>query len=399
MCFLDLVVLIFFFSNIFQFIARWRFQDFPNLAKRSRSPGLDQELLDKSFEGRKITNRLFLVNRAILNCLLRPSTSKTIKDTCLKHDYLLGQASPESKKKFVRRISQALEISSWKEFLVLSGLRMNNGTLPSPLVLSNWLKKAATNSEARGYHHRGMNFAKLHKSGGSRLLRKGENQSLGRASKIKLNDSWRWENDQMFLDASVLCFDFNGKHMSYLNLDFSNTQRRGMTHSGDVMDHANCKGKHTVDIDLNRIDRKIQSLVIVLSAYSEATMEAAVQPNVAIVDMASGSELCRYELKAKSVALNGMKNVIMCRIWRPENGAAWRVDAVGAIGEFGDAACYDPIVNNLEATFKPPTTTSNMGNWRRSATQNESKEEKEEKEEKKESTATPGWWKHSMWKK
>ena len=274
---------------------------------------MDQELLDKSFVGRTVSNRLFLVNRAILNCLLRPSASKTIQDTCLKHDYLLGQASPESKKNFVRSITQALEIKSWKEFLVLSGLRMNDGTLPSPLVLSNWLRKASENSLDRGYHQRGMNFAKLHKSGGSRLLRKGENQSLGRASKIKLNDSWRWKNAQMFLDASVLCFDFNGKHMAYLNLDFSNTQRRGMSHSGDVMDHDNCKGKHTVDIDLNRIDRKIQSLVIVLSAYSEATMEAAVQPNVAIVDVASGSELCRYELEAKSVALNGMKNVVSFR--------------------------------------------------------------------------------------
>lgn len=71
----------------------------------------------------------------------------------------------------------------------------------------------------------------------------------------------------------------------------------------------------------------------------------------------------------------------MCRIWRSEHGAAWRVDAVGAIGEFGDAACYDPIVNNLEATFGSCV------------------ESKEEEEEKRESTATPGSWKHSMWKK
>jgi stress response protein SCP2 len=125
-----------------------------------------------------------------------------------------------------------------------------------------------------------------------------------------------------------------------------------MIHSGDVMDYVNCKGKHTVSIELRRLDRNVQSVVVVLSAFNDATMEQALQPNVAVFDEESGSELCRYELESKASVLQGMKNVVMCRVWRQEAGAAWRVDAIGSIGAFGDATNYDPIVRGLEATYK-----------------------------------------------
>ena len=329
----------------------WRFREHPELAKRSRvvSPSADQELLDKSFISNKVSQRLLLLNRAILN-LLRPSASPSIADTCARHDYLLGHARPAAKRAFISSVHAALNITGWGDFLMLSGIRMNSGELPSPVTLSNWLKKSADNSEKRGYHKRGMNFNKVHRSGGSRLLKRGEGQDLGAVSNIKLSDSWRWEQEQMFLDASVLTFDFCGKHRA--TLDYSRTRARGMIHSGDVMDHSNCKGKHTVTIELRRLDRSVQSCVVVLSAFDEATMEKALQPNVAVYDEESKSELCRYELDAKSSVLQGMKHVVMCRVWRQEVGAAWRVDAVGSIGAFGDATNYEPIIRSLEATYK-----------------------------------------------
>jgi len=330
----------------------WTFREFPQLAKRSRKlrQGVDQELLEKSFEARKVSLRLVIINRAVLDILLRPAASASIADSCQKHDYLFGHASPSSKTLFVQSITKALCIKNWGGFLVQAGIHMNDGNIPSPLMLTDWLKKSADNSEHRGYHKRGMNFTRVHKSGGSRILRKGEGQGLGAVSKIRLSDSWRWDNEQMFLDASILTFDFRGKHLS--TLDYANQQQRGMTHSGDVMDYANQKGKHTLEVCLHRLDRKVQSVVVVLSAFNDATMEQALLPNVAVTDTDSGQELCRYELEARATALQGMKNVVMCRIWRQEPGAAWRVDAVGAISAFGDATCYQPIITDLEATYK-----------------------------------------------
>lgn len=357
----DDLLLPYWFENLDRGVI-WVFREYPELSKRSLltlGQGKNQELLDKSFEGRKVSNRVFLVNRAILKCLLKPA-SFSIADTCQKNDYLLGHATPKAKKEFVKCVSQALNISSWKDMLCLSGIRMKNGMLPSPATVTDWLKKSVENSERRGYHQRGMNFSKIHKSGGSRLLRKGEGQSLGSVSTIKLNDSWRWDTNQMFLDATILSFDWNSKHKS--TLDYARTQSRGLNHSGDVMDHINCKGRHTIDIDLHRVPKCIQSLVIVLSAFDDSTMEKALQPNVAVVDTDSGSELCRYELEAKQVALKGMKNVVMCRIHRAQPGSSWTVEAIGSIGAFGDATNYDPIIKSLEATYKPADTTPK--NWR-----------------------------------
>ena len=104
---------------------------------------------------------------------------------------------------------------------------------------------------------------------------------------------------------------------------------------------------------MGRIGQKVGSLVVVLSAFSNATLDHILEPCVVMRDNShSGGELCRYELDARREETSGCKAVVMCRLFRNARGAAWQVEAIGAVHEFGDADDYTPIVVSLEQQFK-----------------------------------------------
>jgi stress response protein SCP2 len=327
----------------------WVCRDFPHMAKRSMrivGRGADENLLQCNWEARLLANRLVLINRAIIN-LLRPSSS--MSRCCMRHDYLLGHATPQAKALFVQNIKDALAVDKWGPWLKLADLKMKSGALPSPAMLTDFFKKAVDNSERRGYHKRGMSFSKIHRSGGSRLMQRGDRCELGSLGKVSLRDTWRYAGGCKYLDASVLAFDFNGKYTG-IHVDYASTRENGLSHSGDIIDRSDKKGTHTVDCELRYLHRNVASLFIVLSAFSEATLDDILSPCVIVEDKNTGIELCRYQLDEETT--QGDKAVVMCGLHRRTLRGAWHVDAIGAVQKFGDATNYSPIVFALERRLK-----------------------------------------------
>merc|ERR1711991_195268 len=123
------------------------------------------------------------------------------------------------------------------------------------------MKAAVSNSARRGYHRQGMDFSRVHASGGSRIMRRGDSVSLGKLSHVDVFDSWQFRNGQCYLDASALLFDYQGNFVA--SVDYMRNHYSGVTHSGDQMTHQ--KGTHEVNLDLSRLPKRVQSVYIVLS--------------------------------------------------------------------------------------------------------------------------------------
>ena len=268
----------------------------------------------------------------------------------MRHDYLLGyigHASQAEKAKFRDKIKHILNADGWGRWLMLSGLTMANGLPPSPTRLTDWLKRAIKNSEKKGYHKAGMDFRKVHRSGGSRLLQKGDKVELGRLANIVIRDTWRYKGSVSYLDASVILYDFSGKRAGIADYAH-NAGASGLYHSGDVINFRESRGMHTIRVSMADLSRDVSSLFVVLSAWDEAVLDDIFQPCVTISNADSGNELSRYELDSRRDTVSGCKSVIMCRLHRRVYGGAWKVEAIGAVQEFGDAQCYEPIFRTLE---------------------------------------------------
>lgn len=120
------------------------------------------------------------------------------------------------------------------------------------------------NSARKGYYKRGMDFSRIHESGTSKLLAKGEQYSASNTMRrVMFQDHWTFEST-MYLDAS--CLMYSGKKL-ISTIDFQNTVQGNdaVVHSGNVM--TDSSGTHTIEIDLHAIDQSVPTLVFVLSAY------------------------------------------------------------------------------------------------------------------------------------
>ena len=60
-----------------------------------------------------------------------------------------------------------MEVKSWPGFFKAVGLQC-----PSRQHLTGWLRQCWRNSLAKKYHHKGMDFSQIHKSGVSKILLK-----------------------------------------------------------------------------------------------------------------------------------------------------------------------------------------------------------------------------------
>ena len=67
-------------------------------------------------------------------------------------------------------------------------------------------RRSVANSEKKKYHRRGMDFSRVHRSGVSAILRKGESVSCSPTIKrVRLEEVWRWDgNGTIYLRASPL---------------------------------------------------------------------------------------------------------------------------------------------------------------------------------------------------
>lgn len=102
----------------------------------------------------------------------------------------------------------------------------------------------------------GMDFSRIHRSGVSTILLKGERYTAPpNMRRIELMDRWHWAGDTIYLDASCLLFGRAGRHIEAVDYSYdrsAGTMRQGaVRHSGDVMDAVNRTGTHTISVVLD----------------------------------------------------------------------------------------------------------------------------------------------------
>lgn len=209
--------------------------------------------------------------------------------------------------------------------------------------MAQLLKDAITNSARKGYHKRGVGFSRIHQSGTSKLLAKGDHYSASDTMRrVVFQDHWTFDST-MYLDAS--CLMYSGKKLTS-TIDFHNTVQGNdaVVHSGDVMTHSS--GTHTIEIDLNAIDQSVTTLVFVLSAYSQSTLLDVASASVSFQDADTGDMLCSYNLESHN-KISHLKSIVMCKLYRVSRNDGWHVLAIGDSHQ-GSADNYGPIYHAVK---------------------------------------------------
>ena len=82
---------------------------------------------------------------------------------------------------FVSHVKKILNATSWQDFFPMIQLKC-----PSPLYMTQWLKKSVSESKRAGYHNDNTRFGSIQKSGVSKILLKGQQYSAPKVKKKKM---------------------------------------------------------------------------------------------------------------------------------------------------------------------------------------------------------------------
>merc|ERR1711933_109458 len=233
---------------------------------------------------------------------------------------------------------------------------------PARSKLAEMLRTSVKNSSRRGYHSAGMDFNRVHASGTSKILRKGESYlAAATLSAVDVEEHWSWaDGDTKYLDATCLVYDC--KHVYVGHLDYNNmtlgeldgqTIKQGaLSHSGDQLDHAKQSGFHQIHVQLDALPPAVQYLYITVSAWSEARLRDIRQPSVRLLD-STRQELCRYDVEG---AEGNKTAIVMCVLHRrlersTDQVSRWALEAIGDVGD-GAADRYGPIQSMIDAFRK-----------------------------------------------
>ena len=223
----------------------WRCKKFPELEKfTEQGTGPDHELLNKSFKAMRVSLRICMFHAQFLELVARPSRlcgrMLSIADVAESYDRLLGIPSIRTRGTVRARTKEIIAVSSWPEYFRMLLLKV-----PSASYMTDWLKRSVVESARVGYHVPGMDFRSVQKSGVSRLLLSGDSYSAPVGlSNVVLTQIWRYRKQLLFLDASILMYDFKGEFLQHIDYARCRSTCGAIRHSGDVIDDFKHEGVH-----------------------------------------------------------------------------------------------------------------------------------------------------------
>jgi len=333
----------------------WLCTEYPALANvAGPAAPADEERVQLSWKAKLVGKRLYAFH---VSCFTMFKDAKAVDEIARDYDRFYGQPSQAVLNQFRLSVQAVLAMSDWGQFFPLVRVKA-----PSPQRLSEMLRQSVKNSRKRGYHKDSMDFNRVHASGTSKILRKGESYLAAATLKaVDVEEHWSWaDGDTKYLDATCLVYD--SKHSYVGHLDYNNTMLRSvhgstikegvLSHSGDQLDEVKQSGFHQIHVQLDALPPTVQYLYITVSAWSEARLCDIRQPSVRLLDSA-GQELCRYDVEGA----DGSKTaIIMCVLHRrPERStdqvSRWALEAIGDVGD-GAADRYGPIQSMIESFRK-----------------------------------------------
>jgi stress response protein SCP2 len=232
-------------------------------------------------------------------------------------------------------------VNGWKQFFHFVGLKGPK----TKDEMAKLLRHHVQTSRRKKYHRAGMDFSRVHASGTSRILVKGQQYSTqGNLQRVVFTNVWSFTGKRKFLDAT--CLLYRGKQR-VRTVDYTNTyaENGAVQHSGDVM--SDQSGTHTIHINLAELPVSITSCIFVISAYAGATLADIISPSISFRDADADDQsdpLCTYDLDSHD-KISHLKSIFMCKLFRSTRESAnggWHVVAIGD-SHRGSVSDYGPI--------------------------------------------------------
>merc|ERR1712217_232650 len=263
--------------------------------------GANAQRLEQTLEAVKISQRLYMFHVLFLELVEQQSA-----------DLFFGRPPKNVRAACKKGFESILEVASWDGFFAACGQ-----PCPEPAELTDMLKNAVWISLKKGYHSERTDFTKVHASGVSHILRKGESYRVSSTvSNVRLvlgSDS-----------SSILC----GACLVYNDLICTEIAHYGsrhacggaISHSGDTV--VDGKSKHTIDVDLSCLPPSVTRLFFTLCACGCNNLSDFQNPAIDMDDE-NGVPLCTYSLDTAGNA----PTVVMAVVARIHQG--WQVTALG----------------------------------------------------------------------
>lgn len=263
--------------------------------------GADADRLNATFESTKVSKRLYMFHVHFLELVTRQS-----------YDLYYGRPPSSVRVAFKRAVQDILAVSSWDGFFAACRQRCPNSS-----QLTDSLKQATLNSLRRGYHSERTDFSRIHASGVSHILRKGETYRVS-STVSTVNLVLGSDSSAILCGACLVYEDLTCTHV--VHYGSRQAYRGAIRHSGDTQ--VNGVSKHTIDIDLNALPSSANRLFLTLCSCGCTDLSGFKNPTIDMRDEL-GSPLCTYSLEQAGNA----PTVVMAAIWRGEAG--WQVTAIG----------------------------------------------------------------------
>uniref|UniRef100_A0A6B2KYC8 F-box domain-containing protein n=1 Tax=Arcella intermedia TaxID=1963864 RepID=A0A6B2KYC8_9EUKA len=295
----------------------------------------NNERLQKTFAAARVSLKLAMFHVYFLKSFRsKPSLVHIAQD----YDQYYGLPSHKQRVDFQENIKKILQVNQWPQFYSSCGL-----PFPGVNELADLLKDCVKSSLKKKYHNLNTDFSKIHQSGVSKILLKGESYTCNTSLKeIHLEEVWTWPDTVQFLDASCLVYSFDNKWIA--TVDWCRREYlTAIRHSGDKLNYDKKQGTHTIDINLALLPSNVKSLYITISAYS-STLASILSPGIYFIDKETKQELCTYLFEGKQFGENTA--IIMAKLSRDTPTGNWKVLAIGQIG-MGRASQYDPIQKSI----------------------------------------------------
>ncbi|KAI9349835.1 hypothetical protein DFJ73DRAFT_959913 [Zopfochytrium polystomum] len=347
----------------------------PSLAKLlPLGPGaVEPERIRETFEGTKTSLRLQAVHATVMTHMESFYTSKSTSPQqamARAQDLLFGRPPRAFIQSLRAKIAQVLSAEDYDTLLPWFHLpfsylkRVPDTPIPAagaepsqppppptpkyradPIVLTRLLRTCVSTSLRRRYHTKDTNFRAIHRSGVSKILRRGQSYRCApNIRSVVMEEAWRVGGASSFLDATALAYDASGGFVALCDYAHTSALDGALHHSGDVVTAD--RGSHRIRVALDKLPKSVRTVVFAMSAWT-GTMRDVLDPEVRLFDGgADAAELCQYSFDECKKAGAADLSVIMCTLQKAEGSGLWKVEAIGSMGP-GNARNYEPIKRTI----------------------------------------------------
>ncbi|CAG8569892.1 1670_t:CDS:2 [Funneliformis caledonium] len=158
-----------------------------------------------------------------------------------------------------------------------------------------------------------------------------------------------------YLDGTCLLYTGTGNNAGQLwrRFDYQSTSFHdipNMSHSGDIMDHAERRGHHRITANLASLPPTVSKLYFILSSWNSPNIGHFPNPSFKMFDPSKPNiQLCSYTIQSAASS----QAVIMCVAARNSFEGNWNVFEIGKLSA-GNAKNYTPIedtISNMDKFF------------------------------------------------